>query len=86
MEMLCAWQKPTIPVQPALPFDLGRAENNRQARRPPGISFNEWEKSFRKVRSVGPAYWKKYGEEMEARKSWWEKTRDKSCKRLSNIC
>lgn len=63
LEMLRAWQIPTVPAQPPLPLYLGRSEAPRQPRRPTGVTFDKWEKSLRNVRPKDPAYWKKYGEE-----------------------
>ncbi|KAJ4335628.1 hypothetical protein N0V87_006022 [Didymella glomerata] len=84
LEMLRAWQKPTIQAQPPLPLYLGRPETTRHPCRPTGMTFDEWDKGYRNLRPRGPAYWKKYGEEMEARKPWWQKTQDKLRKCLLN--
>lgn len=82
LEMLRAWQKPTPPAQPPLPLYLARPDATHQPRRPTGMASKEWQErqlyqpnpmydvKLTGASAKGPAYWKKYAEEMEARKPW----------------
>lgn len=92
LETLRAWQKPSKQAQPPLPLYLAKSVAAQQPRRPSSMTFKEWQERQRqttlrlnpmhefKLSGVGvhsPAYWKKVVEEMEARKSWWEKVKDR---------
>ncbi|KAH6629334.1 hypothetical protein C7974DRAFT_394271 [Boeremia exigua] len=86
--MLRAWQKPTEP-QPPLPLYSAKSE---YPIRTPRMTFQVWQErqrsavvrpnpmhDFRPTGTGirGPEYWKRVTDEMEARKSWWEKAKDK---------
>ncbi|XPS78191.1 hypothetical protein M3J09_010209 [Ascochyta lentis] len=92
LEMLRAWQKPAKHAQTLHPLNLAKPDTSHQPRRPTGMTFQDWQERQRNANTrpnhmhdfkltgqglKSPAYWRKVGEEMEARKSWWEKTKDR---------
>ena len=92
LEGLRAWHKPTDMAQLPLPPYPAKPDAVHQSRGPAGMSYQGWQERQRNATMrlnpmhefkltgagvKGPAYWKKITEEMKARKSWWEKAKDK---------